>query len=185
MSDIEWRSKAACKDADSELFFPLNIRDAEDAQDICFEKCPVRATCAAEAVRTRNTHGVHGGFFLPDQKALLRRYVKNEQAAETGDPALVTSICIECGTEIRAKFPKQRCRPCVLGEARQEPRVLVGVVRPHLMALRAEGWSNRAISTESGVHHQTVGDVVAERALSVTRSAANELFALQLKSVNA
>lgn len=192
MSDIEWRSRAECRTPeqyglDAEDWFPLPSQPARDAKNVCLG-CPVRKDCAMEANRS-GQHGIWAGFSLPKQRGSLRRYLKlvdaSDEQGRAEEAAETVGTCADCGAEIQAKFPTQLCRPCVLGKSRQEPRVLIDVVRPHLLDLRAAGWTNRGIATASGVHHQTVHSVVAERALSVSRSTANKLLAIQLKSVNA
>ena len=60
-----WRSAAACRSADPELFFPLSesgksLEQIAEAKAIC-AGCPVRRQCLAFALRTR-AHGIWGGL---------------------------------------------------------------------------------------------------------------------------
>jgi WhiB family redox-sensing transcriptional regulator len=56
-----WRARAACKDADPELFFPDRAgTDISAAQAIC-AGCPVQAECHEFAEATKQVHGVWAG----------------------------------------------------------------------------------------------------------------------------
>jgi WhiB family transcriptional regulator, redox-sensing transcriptional regulator len=62
----DWRSTAACRSADPELFFPISdsgpsLVQAAEAKAIC-AGCPVRRQCLAFAVRTQQVHGIWGGL---------------------------------------------------------------------------------------------------------------------------
>jgi len=62
----DWRSAAACRSADPELFFPISdsgpsLVQAAQAKAIC-GACPVRRQCLAFALRTRQVHGIWGGL---------------------------------------------------------------------------------------------------------------------------
>jgi WhiB family redox-sensing transcriptional regulator len=60
-----WRSAAACRSADPELFFPFSesgeaLEQIAEAKVIC-TGCPVRRQCLEFALRTR-PHGIWGGL---------------------------------------------------------------------------------------------------------------------------
>lgn len=60
-----WRSAAACRSADPELFFPIShsgksLEQVAEAKAIC-AGCPVGRECLAFALRTRQVHGIWGG----------------------------------------------------------------------------------------------------------------------------
>jgi WhiB family transcriptional regulator, redox-sensing transcriptional regulator len=60
-----WRSLAACRSADPELFFPISssgpsLAQVAHAKAIC-AGCQVRHECLAFALRTNQVHGVWGG----------------------------------------------------------------------------------------------------------------------------
>lgn len=59
-----WRTRAACKNADPDLFFPLPGREQETerrAKAIC-AGCRVRTECLADALGNRIEFGVWGGM---------------------------------------------------------------------------------------------------------------------------
>jgi WhiB family redox-sensing transcriptional regulator len=60
-----WRSLAACRSADPDLFFPISstgrsLEQAAEARAIC--ALPGPAPCLAFALRTRQVHGIRGGL---------------------------------------------------------------------------------------------------------------------------
>jgi len=62
----DWRSAAACRDTDPDLFFPVSgsgrsLDQAEQAKAVC-AGCPVRPSCLAFALRTGQPHGIWGGL---------------------------------------------------------------------------------------------------------------------------
>jgi WhiB family transcriptional regulator, redox-sensing transcriptional regulator len=61
-----WRSAAACRVADPDLFFPVSssgpaLEQVAEAKEVCV-RCQVRPECLAFALRTRQVHGVWGGM---------------------------------------------------------------------------------------------------------------------------
>ena len=61
----QWRSMAACRSADPDLFFPVSssgqsLAQEAEAKAIC-AGCPVRRECLAFALRTHQAYGVWGG----------------------------------------------------------------------------------------------------------------------------
>jgi WhiB family redox-sensing transcriptional regulator len=61
-----WRSVAACRSADPELFFPISasgkaLEQVMEAKAICAD-CWVRRECLSFALRTQQKHGVWGGM---------------------------------------------------------------------------------------------------------------------------
>lgn len=75
MSD--WRQRAACKDEDPELFFPVSdigpgARQTAQAKGVC-ARCPVRAECLAYALETGLDSGIFGGATERDRRRLKRR----------------------------------------------------------------------------------------------------------------
>lgn len=61
-----WRSAAACRFADPDLFFPVSasgksVAQATLAKAIC-ASCPVRRECLEFALRTGQVHGIWGGL---------------------------------------------------------------------------------------------------------------------------
>lgn len=71
-----WITKAGCRDADPELFFPEHSQDAAaEAMKIC-GRCPVKGLCLAAAMKAEGSRatisrfGIFGGT-LPQQRTYL------------------------------------------------------------------------------------------------------------------
>jgi WhiB family redox-sensing transcriptional regulator len=58
--DDNWRVRAACRDAEPELWYPDNPRDAWLGVWVC-NGCPVRQECLAYAQARREPYGTWGG----------------------------------------------------------------------------------------------------------------------------
>jgi predicted GIY-YIG superfamily endonuclease len=71
----DWRARAACRDVDPELFFPLGDlfppKQEAAAKAVC-RRCPVRAECLSWACRTGLTFGIAGGKTEPERRALRK-----------------------------------------------------------------------------------------------------------------
>ena len=70
-----WRGEAACREADSDLFFPVGttgptLRQIDAAKRIC-RGCPVQAECLAWALENGVADGVWGGT-TPDERRVIR-----------------------------------------------------------------------------------------------------------------
>jgi WhiB family redox-sensing transcriptional regulator len=73
----EWRARGACRDRDMAQFYSAaregrvaaRLRVAR-AKSVCAQ-CPVRPECAAQALTTREEHGVWGGFTSVERSRLL------------------------------------------------------------------------------------------------------------------
>jgi WhiB family redox-sensing transcriptional regulator len=72
---VTWQEKAACRDADPNLFFPDSEKATAEyrqtAERYC-AGCPVKADCLADAMRRGDPHGLWGGMD-PEQRAALAR----------------------------------------------------------------------------------------------------------------
>ncbi len=74
-----WEAHAACRGADTSLFFAPNYferREEKEAREakakaIC-ARCPVREPCLEYALRIRDPHGVWGGLNELERRRLLR-----------------------------------------------------------------------------------------------------------------
>ena len=82
VSHGQWRSAAACRSADPDLFFPISdsgpaLEQAAEAKAIC-STCRVRRECLAFALRTGQAHGIWGGA-TEDERAAARRRTASEQ----------------------------------------------------------------------------------------------------------
>ncbi|MEU2900177.1 WhiB family transcriptional regulator [Streptomyces sp. NPDC088106] len=72
-----WRSGAACRTEDPELFFPIGtsgpaLVQTEQAKAVC-RGCPVREQCLEWALETGQSIGVWGGTSETERRALKRR----------------------------------------------------------------------------------------------------------------
>lgn len=72
----DWRDRAACRDVDPELFFPVTekgpgARQAEQAKAMC-AGCPVRAECLRYALDNGLDHGIFGGTTETERRQLRR-----------------------------------------------------------------------------------------------------------------
>jgi WhiB family transcriptional regulator, redox-sensing transcriptional regulator len=73
----DWRDRAACRDADPELFFPVSsigpgARQIAEAKAVC-AGCPVRDRCLDYALANGLDHGVFGGTTDEERRQLIRR----------------------------------------------------------------------------------------------------------------
>lgn len=80
-----WRVRAACRHADTELFFPIGrgsraMAEAQQAKTIC-ARCPVRQPCLAYALATGQAYGIWGGYDEQERRALHRQ--RRESAGVT------------------------------------------------------------------------------------------------------
>ena len=81
-----WRRLAACRDEDTDLFFPNGetgeaLEQAEMAKAIC-ATCPVRVECLEFALTTNQPYGIFGGLTEAERKSLQRR--RNRQRRDRG-----------------------------------------------------------------------------------------------------
>ena len=72
----QWRSVAACRSADPDLFFPISasgpaLEQVVEAKAIC-AGCRVRRECLAFALRTEQVHGIWGGTTEHERTAVRR-----------------------------------------------------------------------------------------------------------------
>jgi WhiB family redox-sensing transcriptional regulator len=73
----QWRSAAACRSADPELFFPISDsgparEQTARAKAIC-ATCQVRPECLAFALQTAQIHGIWAGTTEHERAAARRR----------------------------------------------------------------------------------------------------------------
>lgn len=69
---MSWEDRAACRDADPELFFALAHTTAEKkAKSLCWT-CPVRESCLNEALAAGLDFGIWGGL-TEDERRRMRR----------------------------------------------------------------------------------------------------------------
>jgi len=75
--DADWRSRAACRRAEPELFFPVGtggpaLVQTALATAVC-RRCPVMIRCRTWALTTGQTAGIWGGMSEDERRALRRR----------------------------------------------------------------------------------------------------------------
>ncbi|SDD18520.1 WhiB family transcriptional regulator [Streptomyces prasinopilosus] len=73
----DWRTRAACRDEDPDLFFPIGtsgpaLFQTEQAKTVC-RRCPVQRQCLDWALETGQSLGVWGGTSETERRALKRR----------------------------------------------------------------------------------------------------------------
>lgn len=77
---MDWRHRAACRDKDPELFFPVTdvgpgSKQADEAKSVC-AGCPVRERCLQFALDNGLSYGVFGGATEQERRDLVRRGVE-------------------------------------------------------------------------------------------------------------
>ena len=80
-----WRSIAACRQAEPDLFFPIsssamNVGQVAAAKEIC-SGCLVRRECLDFAVQTRQLHGVWGGMTEEERVPVISAAARRQQPA--------------------------------------------------------------------------------------------------------
>jgi WhiB family redox-sensing transcriptional regulator len=74
---MDWRHRAACRDVDPELFFPIGntgpaLLQIEEAKQVC-RRCCVADACLRWALDSSQDSGVWGGMSEDERRALKRR----------------------------------------------------------------------------------------------------------------
>jgi WhiB family transcriptional regulator, redox-sensing transcriptional regulator len=74
---MDWRHRAACRDVDPELFFPIGntgpaLLQIEEAKQVC-RRCSVSEGCLRWALDSGQDSGVWGGMSEDERRALKRR----------------------------------------------------------------------------------------------------------------
>jgi WhiB family redox-sensing transcriptional regulator len=74
---MDWRHRAACRDEDPELFFPIGntgpaLLQIEEAKQVC-RRCPVTEACLRWALGSGQDAGVWGAMSEDERRALKRR----------------------------------------------------------------------------------------------------------------
>jgi WhiB family transcriptional regulator, redox-sensing transcriptional regulator len=72
----DWRQRAACRDQDPELFFPVSeigpgAHQTDQAKAVC-GRCPVRTACLEYALDNGLDHGIFGGTTETERRTLRR-----------------------------------------------------------------------------------------------------------------
>ncbi len=82
---MDWRHRAACRDVDPELFYPIGntgpaLLQIEEAKQVC-RRCDVTEACLAWALDSGQDSGVWGGMGEDERRALKRRASRNRARA--------------------------------------------------------------------------------------------------------
>ncbi|MEU5658706.1 WhiB family transcriptional regulator [Streptomyces sp. NPDC047737] len=77
-----WRTLAACREEDPDLFFPIGssgpaLVQAEEAKAVC-RTCPVQERCLDWALENGQDAGVWGGMDENERRALKRRRARRQ-----------------------------------------------------------------------------------------------------------
>lgn len=91
ISRKNWHGRAACRNEDPELFFPIGNTGyaqqwIEDAKAVC-RRCDVADRCLAWALDTGQDAGVWGGMSEEERRALKRREARERQKAAAEERA--------------------------------------------------------------------------------------------------
>jgi WhiB family transcriptional regulator, redox-sensing transcriptional regulator len=83
---MDWRHRAACRDEDPELFFPVGnsgpaLLQIAEAKTVC-RRCPVVSDCLTWALESGQDAGVWGGMSEDERRAAKRRNARTR--ARTG-----------------------------------------------------------------------------------------------------
>ena len=85
-----WRTRAACRDSDPELFFPIGstgmaLEQIRAAKAVC-DLCPTRTPCLEFAIATNQEAGVWGGL-SEDERRRMRKGQPVTLVASGAEPA--------------------------------------------------------------------------------------------------
>jgi WhiB family redox-sensing transcriptional regulator len=85
LASDEWRSYAACRDTNPDLFFPVGttgpaIEQIAAAKAIC-DECPAREECLEYALATNQDSGIWGGTSEEERRVLRRQYQAAKRSA--------------------------------------------------------------------------------------------------------
>lgn len=82
----DWRTSAACRTADPELFFPVSEigparEDIARAKEVCYS-CRVRRQCLQFALATHQIYGVWGGTTEEERRLRVREQRERQRERE-------------------------------------------------------------------------------------------------------
>jgi WhiB family transcriptional regulator, redox-sensing transcriptional regulator len=84
-NDLRWRHTAACRQVETDLFFPVGqtgaaIDQTQTAKSMCV-RCDVRLHCLEFALATNQEYGVWGGFDEEERRTIRRQRRAAERRA--------------------------------------------------------------------------------------------------------
>lgn len=104
-----WRDQAACKGADTDLFFAENIHDIGPAVEHCFE-CPVIDECLEYAISDPFIVGIFGGTSSVQRARIRKTRTKTGQRLSAKDMIPDRKTCEHCGIVFSySPTPKRYC----------------------------------------------------------------------------
>jgi WhiB family redox-sensing transcriptional regulator len=112
MSRPTFDTRAACRGADTELFFPpSDLSKAPEAKAYCNgtpdrPACPVRRECLRWALETGEQHGVLGGMTASERRR--HRQATGRKAESSGTGQWRDCDNPECDIEFRSRQPAAR-----------------------------------------------------------------------------
>ena len=79
----DWRTRAACRDTDRDLFFPVgttgpSIEQIDAARAVCRE-CDAHAQCLEFALATNQESGIWGGTSEEERRALRKAWLARQR----------------------------------------------------------------------------------------------------------
>lgn len=82
---VPWQESAACRHADTELFFPVGsggqaVTEIQQAKALC-ASCPVQPSCLTYALVTGQEFGIWGGYDENERRLLRTRWRQSRTAA--------------------------------------------------------------------------------------------------------
>lgn len=152
----EWRSKAACKGMDPDLFFPGQGESTREAKAICAQ-CPVQVECLETAMTNHESFGIWGRKSERERRVLRRTWPRSTTPVASAP----------CGTTAAYKVHTRRgetpCAECKAANARYRQ----DVERARVAELRATGMPNQGIAEIVGRSLKWVEAVITEDALPI------------------
>ncbi|MER5886972.1 WhiB family transcriptional regulator [Streptomyces sp. NPDC001941] len=84
--NTNWRDRAACREEDPELFFPIGTTgpaalQIAEAKAVCRRRCPVITECLRWALDSGEEAGVWGGLDEVERRRLKRRNSRRASGA--------------------------------------------------------------------------------------------------------
>jgi WhiB family redox-sensing transcriptional regulator len=81
----DWRERAACRDTDPDLFFPVGstgpaIEQIEAAKSVC-RQCSVQRACLEFALITNQESGIWGGASEEERRKLRKAWLAAQRRA--------------------------------------------------------------------------------------------------------
>jgi WhiB family redox-sensing transcriptional regulator len=81
----DWRDRAACRDTDPDLFFPVGttgpaIEQIEAAKAVCCQ-CEAQAACLEFAITTNQESGIWGGTSEEERRKLRKAWLASRRRA--------------------------------------------------------------------------------------------------------